>query len=318
MALTEKETALCAVAANTARGDLETLKGAYSAAYGAGWTTRELKDVACQLYAYCGFPRALNALATLRALAPEAERGPARENPSRPDAQSLVRGTANQTKLCGQEVKESLYDWCPAIDDYLKAHLFGDIFGRDTLDWRTREIATVAALAALGNVKPQLDVHIGVAKHNGVSETEIAAILATVRTENTVGPFKAGAPNTGYQRYFSGRSWLAPLTVRAQETGVPICNVTFEPGCRNNWHAHTGGQILVCVGGEGWYQAFGEKAVKMTPGTVVEIPANVKHWHGAGPDTWFSHLAIECHPETNRNTWLEAVSDEEYAEATKE
>ena len=94
--------------------------------------------------------------------------------------------------------------------------------------------------------------------------------------------------------------------------------ITAPLRCRNNWNSHTGGQILVCVGGEGWYQARGEKAVKMVPGSVVEIPANVEHWHGAGPKTWFSHLAIECHPDTNKNTWLEPVSDAGYAEATKE
>ena len=318
MALTEKERTLCDVAACTARGDLKRLGGAVEAAYVAGWTTRELKETATQLYAYCGFPRALNALGVLYARAPEAERGKADENPSRPDGASLARGAANQTKLCGREIAGPLFGWCPAIDDYLKAHLFGDIFGRAVLDWRTREIATVAALAALGNVQPQLDAHIGVAKHNGVADADIAEILARVRTEDTVSPFPAGFPNTRYRQYFSGRSWLAPLSKRDKETGVPIFNVTFEPGCRNNWHAHTGGQILVCVGGEGWYQARGEKAVKMTPGTVVEIPANVEHWHGAGPKTWFSHLAIECHPETNKNTWLEPVRDADYAAATKD
>lgn len=316
IALTEKEKALCEVAACMARGDLKRLEGAFEMAYVAGWTTRELKDAATQLYAYCGFPRALNALGVLYNLAPEAERGPATENPSRPDGDSLARGTTNQTKICGREVAGPFFDWCPAISDYLRAHLFGDIFGRDVLDWRTREIVTVAALAALGNVKPQLDAHIGIAKHNGVTDAEIAEILAVTCTEDTVSPFRAGTPNTRFRQYFSGRSWLAALTKYDRETGVPIHNVTFEPGCRNNWHAHTGGQILVCVGGEGWYQARGQKAVKMVPGSVVEILANVEHWHGAGPKTWFSHLAIECHPETNKTSWLEPVSDADYAEAT--
>lgn len=316
MALTEKEKTLCDVAACMAHGDLKRLAGAFEMAYVAGWTTRELRDAATQLYAYCGFPRALNALGVLYRLAPEAERGPATENPSRPDGGSLARGATNQTALCGREVAGPFFDWCPAISDYLRAHLFGDIFGRDVLDWRTREIVTVAALAALGNVKPQLDAHIGIAKHNGVTDAEIAEILAVTCTEDTVSPFRVGTPNTRFRQYFSGRSWLAALTKYDRETGVPIHNVTFEPGCRNNWHAHTGGQILVCVGGEGWYQARGQKAVKMVPGSVVEILANVEHWHGAGPKTWFSHLAIECHPETNKTSWLEPVSDADYAEAT--
>ncbi len=318
MALTEKERTLCTIAAATARGDLTRLEAAYTLAYGAGWTTRELKEAATQLYAYCGFPKALNALGVLHKVAPDADKGKADENPSRPDGDSLTRGAANQTRLCGREVKGPLFDWCPAIDDYLKAHLFGDIFGRDILDWRTREIVTAAALAALGNVKPQLSSHIGIAKHNGVTDADIAEILASVCTEDDVSPFPAGTPNTRYRQYFSGNSYLASLTKNAKITGVPISNVIFEPGCRNNWHSHTKGQILICVGGEGWYQARGEKAVRLMPGSVVEIPGDVEHWHGAGPTTWFAHLAITCHPDTNKTTWLEPVSDEDYTKATEE
>ncbi len=318
MALTEKEKTLCTVAAATARGNLAQLEASYSLAYGAGWTTKELKEAATQLYAYCGFPKALNALGVLYKVASEADKGKADYNPSRPDGNSLVRGAANQTRLCGREVKGPLFDWCPAIDDYLKAHLFGDIFGRDALDWRTREIVTVAALAALGNVKPQLTSHIAIAKHNGVAEEDITAILACATTMDDISPFPAGTPNVRYRQYFTGQSYLAALTKNAKETGVPISNVTFEPRCRNNWHSHTGGQILICVGGEGWYQARGEKAVKMTPGSVIEIPNNVEHWHGASPNSWFAHLAITCHPDTNKTTWLEPVSDADYDMATKE
>jgi len=92
--------------------------------------------------------------------------------------------------------------------------------------------------------------------------------------------------------------------------------VTFEPGCRNNWHSHTGGQILIVVGGKGFYQAKEEPAHMLLPGDVVEIPANVVHWHGASPDSWFSHLAIETNPQNNKVTWLEAVDDDQYTKAT--
>ena len=118
-----------------------------------------------------------------------------------------------------------------------------------------------------------------------------------------------------FSQYFIGQAYLAPLT-QNKALNCPISNVTFEPGCRNNWHSHTGGQILVAVGGKGYYQARGEKARILLPGDVVEIPANVEHWHGAAPDSWFSHLAIECNPQTNHNTWLESVDDKQYAEAT--
>lgn len=115
--------------------------------------------------------------------------------------------------------------------------------------------------------------------------------------------------------YFTGKTYLAPLTLN-NELNCPIFNVTFEPGCRNNWHSHSGGQILIAVGGKGFYQARGEKAQLLLPGDVVEIPANVEHWHGAAPDSWFSHLAIETNSQTNENTWLEKVDDEHYKKAT--
>ena len=126
--------------------------------------------------------------------------------------------------------------------------------------------------------------------------------------------FGAGMPNDAYAQYFVGQSFLNPLTDPA--TGVFLANVTFEPGCRNNWHIHHatkgGGQLLVCTAGEGWYQEEGKAAVSLTPGTVITIPANVKHWHGAKADSWFSHIAVEVPGEDCSNEWCEPVSDAEY------
>jgi 4-carboxymuconolactone decarboxylase len=130
-----------------------------------------------------------------------------------------------------------------------------------------------------------------------------------------ISSFPVGKENTGFQQYFTGRSWLAPLTGN-KDLNVLMFNVTFEPGCRNNWHSHTGGQILICVGGKGFYQEKGKPAQMMLPGDVIEIAPNVIHWHGAAPDSWFSHLAIECNPQTNKATWFEPVDDKQYAEAT--
>ena len=124
--------------------------------------------------------------------------------------------------------------------------------------------------------------------------------------------FPIGVPNDGFAQYFSGRSFLAPIST----SQVGIFNVTFEPGCRNNWHIHHaksgGGQILVCVAGRGYYQEEGKEAVEMKPGDCINIPTGVKHWHGAAPDEWFSHLAIEVPGENSSNEWLEPVSDQEY------
>lgn len=127
--------------------------------------------------------------------------------------------------------------------------------------------------------------------------------------------FGTGMENTAFAQFFIGQSFLNPLT--KPEDGLFLANVTFEPGCRNNWHIHHadkgGGQILVCTAGEGWYQEEGKEAVSLVPGTVIVIPANVKHWHGAKKDTWFSHIAIEVTGENCKTEWCEAVSDEEYA-----
>ena len=127
--------------------------------------------------------------------------------------------------------------------------------------------------------------------------------------------FGRGAENTAYAQYFSGASFLNPLT--DPKKTVFLANVTFEPGCRNNWHIHHaasgGGQLLICTAGEGWYQEEGQPAVSLQPGTVITIPANVKHWHGAKRDSWFSHIAVEVPGTECKNEWCKPVSDEAYA-----
>ncbi len=127
--------------------------------------------------------------------------------------------------------------------------------------------------------------------------------------------FGLGMENKGFAQYFIGQSYLNPLTDR-EKCAVSLANVTFEPGCRNNWHIHHaksgGGQILVCTAGEGWYQEEGKEPVSLTPGTVITIPAEVKHWHGAKADSWFSHIAVEVPGEETSNEWCEPVTDEEY------
>lgn len=129
-----------------------------------------------------------------------------------------------------------------------------------------------------------------------------------------VNVFGTGTPNTSFSQYFIGQSFLNPLT--RPEDGLFLANVTFEPGCRNNWHIHHaskgGGQILICTAGEGWYQEAGKEAVSLTPGKVIVIPPEVKHWHGAKKDSWFSHIAIEVPGEDCFNEWCEPVSDDEY------
>ncbi len=216
--------------------------------------------------------------------------------------------------------------------------LFGEIWSReDKLSLRDRSMITISALMAQG-LFPQLKSHFIMGKKHGITKSEaveivtqlafysgwakawsafslIEEVYGTEKDENIEhgGVFGMGEPNTAFAKYFVGNSYLKPL---AKTENVFIANVTFEPGCRNNWHIHhstkDGGQILICVDGEGWYQEEGKEAVSLKPGMVITIPANVKHWHGAKKDSWFSHLAIEVPGENTSNEWCEPVNSEEY------
>lgn len=134
---------------------------------------------------------------------------------------------------------------------------------------------------------------------------------ATFDKENVFGQ---GQPNDAFAQYFDGQSFLNPLV--GTDSPLFLANVTFESGCRNHWHVHNadkgGGQILICTAGQGWYQEEGKEAVSLEPGKVIVIPANTKHWHGAKKDSWFSHISVEVPGENTSNTWLEAVSDDDY------
>ena len=238
--------------------------------------------------------------------------------------------------------REQLGGFAPMFAHLNDDVLFGEVWNEDALSVKTKCIITVVSLMAAGITDSSLTYHLQNAKNHGVTKEEIAAIITHTtmyvgwpkgwavfrlakevwseeteavsekeKYQNTIF-FPIGAPNDAYAQYFSGQSYLAPLSSQQ----VTFFNVTFEPGCRNNWHIHHaksgGGQILICVGGRGYYQEWGKDAVEMTPGSVVNIPAVVKHWHGAAPDSWFSHIAIEVAGEETSNEWCESVSDEEY------
>lgn len=322
--LTRKEFAIIDLSAAVARGEQAALAAALNAGFEAGLTLNEAKELVGQLYAYCGFPRALNAAATLMKVAGEKHPAEGRAPNPPPAGKAIVFGAANQTKLCGREVKGPLFDFHPQLDEYLKAHLFGDIFARDNVDWRTREIATVAALAARPETEPQMKSHIGVAKVNGVTDEQAKAIVARVRCPEDPAKLPSdwsaipvGQLNTAFAQYFIGKSYLHKLTLEQ----VPAFGVTFEPACRNNWHIHHatkgGGQILIVTAGEGYYQEWGKPARRIRKGDTVNIPAGVKHWHGAAPECWFQHIALEAPGEGQRTEWCEPVDDKAYTEATK-
>lgn len=224
--------------------------------------------------------------------------------------------------------------------------LFGEVWSReDKLSLKMRSIVTVVTLVAKGLTDTSFEHHMANAKANGVTRDEMAEILtheafyagwpnswAAFRVMLKVygdeaddgkgaefkPMFGMGNPNEAFARYFVGNSYLNPLT-NAAECGIGLANVTFEPGCRNNWHVHHaergGGQILIATDGRGWYQEWGKDPQALAPGSVVVIPAGVKHWHGAAADSWFSHIAFEAPGEGCSNEWLEHVDDEQYPKA---
>ena len=239
--------------------------------------------------------------------------------------------------------RDQLGEFAPEFAHFNDDILFGENWNNSDIDVKTRSIITVVALTSQGITDNSLKYHIMNAKNHGVSRKEMVAIITHVafyagwpkawavfnlakevygeesegltekdRYQNTIF-FPIGSPNDAYAQYFVGQSYLSPVSTEQ----VPVFNVTFEPGCRNNWHIHHakngGGQMLICVGGRGYYQEWGKDAVELAPGTVINIPANTKHWHGAAPDSWFSHLAIEVPGEETSAEWLEPVSEEDYS-----
>ena len=255
--------------------------------------------------------------------------------------------TAQETsmkKITQTAGRDQLGEFAPQFAHFNDDILFGENWNNVDLDVKTRCMLTVTALMSQGITDSSLIHHLQNAKNNGVSKPEIAALITHVAfyvgwpkawaafrlakdvwNEGDVPHvttdkerhaaaifFPIGEPNDAFAKYFTGQSYLAPVSTEQ----VKIFNVTFEPRCRNNWHIHHatkgGGQMLIGVGGRGYYQEWGKEPVEIREGTVIHIPANVKHWHGAASDSWFSHLAIEIDGEDTSNEWLELVTDEEY------
>ena len=237
--------------------------------------------------------------------------------------------------------REALGEFAPDFAHFNDDILFGENWNNTDIDLKTRSIITVVALMSQGVTDNSIRYHIQNAKNHGVSQREMAAVITHVAfyagwphawavfniakevyAENAPAVsdkdrfqkelfFPIGEQNP-YGDYFVGQSYLAPVSTEQ----IPIYNVTFEPACRNNWHIHHaksgGGQMLICVGGRGWYQEYGKEARELNPGDIVNIPAEVKHWHGAAKDSWFAHLAVEIQGEDCSTEWCETVSDEDY------
>ena len=238
--------------------------------------------------------------------------------------------------------RDNLGDFAPEFAHFNDDILFGENWNNQDIPVKTRCLITVVALMSQGITDSSMKHHLQNAKNNGITKEEIAAAITHTafyagwpkawatfnlakeiwnKPEQALSDkekyaqtimFPIGEANTAYAKYFTGQSYISPVS----ESQVKIYNVTFEPKCRNNWHIHKaksgGGQMLIAVGGRGYYQEWGREAIELNPGDIINIPANTKHWHGAAPDSWFSHLAVEVEGLETSNDWLEPVSDEEY------
>lgn len=229
--------------------------------------------------------------------------------------------------------RTALGDLAPKFAELNDDVLFGEVWSRtELLSLRDRSLITVVALVAGGITDGALRYHLQNARKQGVTKTEMVEAMTHVAfyagwprawavfpllreayadsADGAPEPlFGMGEPNEAFARYFVGRSYVKPLSLE----GVKAFNVTFEPGCRNSWHVHHGGgQILLCTDGLGWYQEWGSPARKLVPGEVVEIRPEVRHWHGAVRDRWFTHVALEVPSEEGRTEWLDPVGDEFY------
>ncbi len=237
--------------------------------------------------------------------------------------------------------RDNLGELAPKFAELNDDVLFGEVWSREKeLSPRDRSMITIAALFSAG-LYPQLKAHLTLGKEHGITKEEVVEavtqlafycgwpkawstfpMIQEVYCDDRSGdlpegvpsnlPLPVGKPNDAFAQYFVGQSYLAPLSMEP----IPTFNVTFEPRCRNNWHIHHatggGGQLLICVSGRGWYQEWGKDARELHPGDVVNIPANVKHWHGAASGSWFQHIAQEIPGENSKTEWCEAVDDEEY------
>ena len=326
---------------------LPQLKAHAGAALNVGVTPEELREVMYLTAPFIGFPKMLNAVGAVNEVFKE--RGislPLEKQGTVTEETRHETGKAIQDKLYPGGIA-SVMEGMPGdmgkdVEQFLTDYFFGEIYSRGALDLPTRELLGYCVLTTL-EAESQLHSHYhGNINAGNSPETLTAAViqclpyigfpaaikaLRIIKEETADADGKAafqremifpiGEPNTAYAKYFIGNSYLAPIS----KEQIPFSNVTFEPGCRNNWHIHHatkgGGQMLVCVAGKGWYQEWGKPAVQMLPGDVIHIPANVKHWHGAAADSWFAHLAFEVPGENTSNEWLEPVTDEEYNQLGK-
>lgn len=324
--LNNKQKSIAKISAYTAVGDLEELETAINKSLEQDLTVSEIKEVLIQMYAYCGFPRSLQGINTLMKVVTQWEKED-RMIQWGNDASIL---DPNKDKY--QEGKEMLQKltlveetkptganaFAPTIDRFLKEHLFADIFERDVLTYQEREIATIAALSSLNGVNPMLEAHKQMGINIGLSEAQVNDIsqIGTTIGSEFRGIFPLGA--LGSNNWFTGEVYVETLLTPEQMEGLyNVGQVTFKPNGRTLWHTHPIGQTLLVVDGDGWYQERGKEAIRLTKGSVIAIPKDVEHWHGASNHSSLVHIAISNMLDGSNVTWGNPVSQAEYDAVNK-
>lgn len=323
--LTSRQQSIVKIASCTGRGDLENLKPALAAGLDNGLTVNEIREVLIHAYAYCGFPRSLRALQTFIAVLDERKTQGIKDtvgrdtSPVEDNRTRYERGHDILAEISGVPAdapKAGYAEFAPIIERFLKEHLFADLFERDVLTYEERELATVSVITTLGeSVEPMLRGHMAICRNLGMTQGQLDKVLAIATAETAdftvkdVFPKGNKLPDTPN---FTGDAWLEMLVTKADSMDCTVGNVTFAPGVRNSWHSHPGGQILLCTSGEGRYQEKGKPVQVLRPGDVVKIAPNVVHWHGAAPDSEFTHIAVGPQQSKGGAVWLEPVTDEEY------
>lgn len=345
--LTTRQEAIVPIAAYAAKGDQVNLKNALVQGLDAGLAINEVKEILVQLYAYAGFPRSLNAIATFQAVVNERKQKGTRDIEGQKPAKikfgpdKYLYGKNVQSKLTGLSAL-STQGFVPVIDTFLKEHLFADIFGRNNLDYQSREIATISILASLGGVEGQLRGHLNVGRNVGLTEQQLRAIALKLSVEisqnagnsaikildvmygsgltsTNIDPSEGSVLKPTFSKgnkvsndNFFGDVWVSMLTSVDTASSTSVGNVTFAPKARSNWHLHPSGQTLLITDGLGYYQEKGQPVRLIRKGDVIKCAPNVAHWHGASRDSSMAHIALGPNNGKGAVVWLEKVTDEAY------
>lgn len=346
VALSSKQKRIIPIAAHTASGNLQELEKALVEGLDGGLTVNEIKEIFVHTYAYAGFPRALNGIDTFMAVLEKREQQGVIDNvgpeatPVPADFDMTAHGHKVRNSIVGRDMSNPTSGYqvfVPAIDQFLVDHLFGSIFYRDVLNYQERQLITISVLSAMSGTQPQLRSHLGVSMNVGLSKEQLDEFILVLRdyvsiesseranealhallkikspmVGKSVQVTKKHLPIPGAAEYFTGNVTVESRFVSNPSENYQGAIVNFDTGARTAWHTHPLGQTLIVTSGRGLVQSEGSEIQEILPGDVIWIPANVRHWHGAVPDSPMSHVAISSSLNGSTVEWHELVSDEQY------